>query len=290
MDPDSVRGLLDGQPPAVGGQRPLRRRVVQERAGRVERHRRGDVHDHPGPALAHLGQQRRVQPDGGQEVDVQRVPPLLVRDGARALRVDPCGTGVVHQDVHPAELFQRGVGKGPDTRWGAQVGGDELGPGRGVRGGRARGGEHGSSRVDQSLRDGRAEPSRSAGDQGPLAVQLTCCGCHDITVRLLWTEGSRSVFDVNSVYAVYGDLVYAVNQAATRSITTDGPGWVAISALTSRAAKPNEASVSSRCASSRTTATVAVAGSWDRPTPLLATRSADSGLSANPGSTSCGTP
>jgi aminoglycoside phosphotransferase (APT) family kinase protein len=76
----------------------------------------------------------------------------------------------------------------------------------------------------------------------------------------------------------------------SRSMIADGLGWVAISSRTCAAASAKLGSASSLPTRSRTIVTSIVVGSCRNPTPRSTTRCADMGLSANAGSTSCGTP
>jgi len=77
---------------------------VQHRRLRVLGDAGADVDDRrSGSGLLQGGKRGVDHPDGGQEVDVNRVLPLMVRDRRRAAQVDPRGAGRVDDDVEPAE-------------------------------------------------------------------------------------------------------------------------------------------------------------------------------------------
>ena len=81
VDPDAVRGDLGCQPLAVGRQRSLRRGVGEGAV--AQRHLaldRGDVHDRTAPGGDHRRDERPVEPDGGKQVALQLVLPMLVVD------------------------------------------------------------------------------------------------------------------------------------------------------------------------------------------------------------------
>src|SRR4029077_15509445 len=112
VDPDPSWGERLGESLRVGGQRGLRRRVVQERRLRGLRHVGADVDD--GGAGAGFLQSRKSGVDDtnrGEEVDVERVLPFGVGDGSGASEVDPGGASVVYDDVETAERLEGLVDK-----------------------------------------------------------------------------------------------------------------------------------------------------------------------------------
>lgn len=173
VDPDSERGQLRGESAAVVLQRRLRRRVVQERRGGRGYRGRGDVHDRSRTPSPHPRGQQCVQPHRRQEVQIQGVPPYLVRNGQGAgIRAGPAR--IVDQDVHPAEHVPRGRGERPRSRRRPHVGGDEGGSLRRGALRRPRGGEHRGARREESAYHGRADSARATRHHGALPSEFLC--------------------------------------------------------------------------------------------------------------------
>ena len=67
------------------------------------------MHDDAGPGLDHRGQQPPVEPDRGEQVQVQLVLPLRVAQCGEATRARVRAADGVDQDVQDAEAYPNAV-------------------------------------------------------------------------------------------------------------------------------------------------------------------------------------
>jgi hypothetical protein len=94
--------------------------------------------------------------DGGEVVDVERVLPLVVRYGGRATHEHPGCAGAVDEQVKAPQVSGGLPDCPPGLGGHAQVGRDERGVLRRLRGCRPGDGGDGGAAVDQPLGDGSA--------------------------------------------------------------------------------------------------------------------------------------
>jgi hypothetical protein len=66
--------------------------------------------DYTGALFDHPGQQRPIEPDGREEVLVERLVPFVVVEDGKATGRRGRATDDVNEDIHAAKMFIYGVG------------------------------------------------------------------------------------------------------------------------------------------------------------------------------------
>src|SRR5580693_8873494 len=68
-----------------------------------------DMNDDSGLAFDHAGKESAVQPNGGEQVDLQYSLPVLVGEHLVSACFSLCSTGIVHQHVEPTPLLLNAI-------------------------------------------------------------------------------------------------------------------------------------------------------------------------------------
>ncbi len=153
------------------------------------------MNDHARAPLEHRRQQRPIEPDRRQQVEVERAPPFLVVEHGEAARRRRRAAQHMNEDVDAAEPVADRVGHGRAARKRRDIRRDEkLGIGQ-IRGPGARRSEHRRAGLAQPADDGRADALGAARDQDALAEKFT--GHRRISVALR-TLRNRAASDHNS--------------------------------------------------------------------------------------------
>jgi hypothetical protein len=125
---DPSRSHLVREPFAVGRQGRLRSSVgerrLEERKPALDG---GDVDDSAAPSLEHAGEEGSIEPDGSEQVDVERTLPLAIRENGETTSGRRRTADVAHDEVDAAKPVIDARDDALDARKGADVGFDEEG-------------------------------------------------------------------------------------------------------------------------------------------------------------------
>jgi hypothetical protein len=130
------------------------------------------VDDYAGALRHHQRQQPPVEPHGGQQVAVQRLLPLVVREGSEAAARGRCPADVVDQDVDAAEALPHKADDLLRPLGCAEVGGHEPLRLPQALGGGLRGGDHRGARPAEAVHDSCADAAGAAGHERTFADEF----------------------------------------------------------------------------------------------------------------------